>query len=135
MRIEVFALCDAATDNQGKLNLLGTFDQIYSRRVPVVHPACAIALRMRFDKMEEGPHKVRMELVDPDGEPVFQAMEGEVHPRMGPETESAAVNLILNFQHITFKAFADYQVNLSVDNVAQASLPLHVREMPRPHMA
>ena len=135
MKIEVFALCDAATDNRGKLNLLGTFDQIYAARVPVVHPACAIALRMRFDKMEEGVHPVKLQLVNPDGIPVFQAMEGEVHPRMGDDVGSVAVNLILNFQHVKFEEFADYQINLAIDGLAVASLPLRVRQMPRPEVA
>ena len=135
MRIEVFALCDAATDTHGKLNILGTFDQIYAAKMPVVHPACAIALRLRFDKMEEGRHRVNLQLVDPDGRPVFKPMEGQVHPRMGNDVESVAVNLILNFQHLKFEVFADYQINLSIDGVAQASLPLRVREMPRTHPA
>ena len=135
MKIEVFALCDAATDNRGKLNLLGTFDQIYAANLPVVHPACAIALRIRFDKMEEGRHGVKLELVNPDGIPVFQAMEGEVNPRMGADVGSVAVNLILNFQHVKFDAFADYQINLTIDGVALASLPLRVRKMPRPEPA
>jgi hypothetical protein len=135
MKIEVFALCDAATDNQGKLNILGTFDQIYAAKVPVVHPACAIALRLRFDKMEEGIHKVNLQLVNPDGIPVFQPMEGEVHPRMGEDVESVAVNLILNFQHVKFAEFADYQITLAMDDVAMGTLPLRVREMPSPRMA
>ncbi len=135
MKIEVFALCDAATDNHGKLNILGTFDQIYAVKMPVVHPACAIALRLRFDKMEEGAHSVKLQLVNPDGLPVFQAMEGEVKPRMGADVESVAVNLILNFQHVKFDEFADYQINLAVDSIAMASLPLRVREMPRPEIA
>ena len=135
MKIEVFALCDAATDNHGKLNILGTFDQIFAAKMPVVHPACAIAMRLRFDKMEEGIHRVNLQLVNPDGIPVFQPMEGEVNPRMGEDVESVAVNLILNFQHIKFDAYADYQINLSIDDVAMAVLPLRVREMPRPHMA
>lgn len=134
MRIEVFALCDAATDNRGKLNILGTFDQIYATKTPVVHPACAIALRLRFDKIEEGNHKVRLQLVNTDGIAVLKAMEGDVDPCMGPDVESVAVNLILNFQHIKFDEFADYQINLSVDDVALASLPVRVREMPRSHM-
>ena len=132
MKIEVFALCDAATNNHGKLNILGTFDQIYAGKMPVVHPACAIALRLRFDKMEEGAHSVKLQLVNPDGIPVFQAMEGEVNPRMGADIESVAVNLILNFQHVKFDAFADYQINLTIDSIAMASLPLRVRQMPRP---
>lgn len=135
MKIEVFALCDAATDNHGKLNILGTFDQIYAAKMPVVHPACAIALRMRFDKMEEGSHRVNLQLVNPDGIPVFQPMEGEVSPRMGDDIGSVAVNLILNFQHVKFEAFADYQINLAIDDVAMASLPLRVRQMASPHPA
>ena len=132
MKIEVFALCDAATDNRGKLNILGTFDQIYALKMPVVHPACAIALRLRFDKIEEGAHKVNLQLVNPDGIPVFQAMEGAVNPRMGSDVGSIAVNLILNFQHVKFDEFADYQINLAIDNVAMASLPLRLRKMPSP---
>ncbi|MCF7818936.1 MAG: hypothetical protein K9M54_13750 [Kiritimatiellales bacterium] len=135
MKIEVFTLCDAATDNRGKLNILGTFDQIYAASMPIIHPACAIALRVRFDKMEEGAHKVNLQLVDPDGRPVFQPMEGEVLPRMAEDVDSVAVNLILNFQHVKFAAFADYQVNLAIDDISVASLPLRVREMPRPHLA
>ena len=135
MKIEVFALCDAATDSRGKLNILGTFDQIYAAKMPVVHPACAIALRLRCDKMEEGVHRINLQLVDPDGTPVFQPMEGEVHPRMAPDVESVAVNLILNFQHMKFETFADYQINLAIDDVSMASLPLRVREIPQQHMA
>lgn len=135
MKIEIFCLCDAATDNQGKLNILGTFDQIYAAKMPVVHPACAIAMRLRFDKMEEGIHRVKLQLVNPDGVPVFRPMEGEVNPRMAEDVESMAVNLILNFQHIKFEQYADYQINLTIDDVGMAVLPLRVREMPRPHMA
>jgi len=135
MKIEVFALCDAATDNRGKLNILGTFDQIYAAKMPVVHPACAIALRVRFDKMEEGIHKINLQLVDPDGTPVFQPMQGEVNPRMAADIESVAVNLILNFQHMKFESFADYQINLAIDDVSRSSLPLRVREIPQQHMA
>ena len=135
MKIEIFSLCDAATDNQGKLNILGTFDQIYAAKMPVVHPSCAIAMRLRFDKMEEGVHRVNLQLVNPDGIPVFRPMEGEVNPRMAEDVESVAVNLILNFQHIKFDEYADYQITLAIDDVGMAVLPLRVREMPRPHMA
>lgn len=135
MKIEVFALCDAATDNRGKMNLLGTFDQIYAAKLPVLHPACAIALRLRFDKMEEGPHDVKLQLVNPDGVPVFRDMEGRVNPRMGADVGSVAVNLILNFQNVKFDEFTDYQINLSIDGIATASLPLRVRQMHRPKPA
>jgi len=34
MYIEVMSLCDAATEAQGKLNILGTFDTIFSQKLP-----------------------------------------------------------------------------------------------------
>ncbi len=133
MRIEVFALCDAATDNHGKLNILGTFDQIFAVKMPITHPSCAIALRLRFDKMEEGLHRIKLQLVNPDGIPVIKPMEGDVSPRMAADVDSVAVNLILNFQNIKFDAYDDYQINVTIDDVAMGSLPLRVREMPRKH--
>ena len=135
MKVELFSLCDAATDNRGKLNILGTFDQIYAAKMPVVHPSCAIALRMRFNKMEEGAHRVNIQLVDPDGRPVFQPMEGEVQALMSTDVDSVAVNLILNFQHVKFESYADYQINLAVDDQSVTSLPLRVRELPQQHLA
>ena len=39
MRLEIFTLCDAATDSVGKLNILGSFDTLWAREAPVSHPA------------------------------------------------------------------------------------------------
>ena len=50
MNIEAFLLCDAATDQLGKLNILGAFDNIFTKKVPFVHPACTIVARIRFEK-------------------------------------------------------------------------------------
>lgn len=132
MKVEIFALCDAATDNHGKLNLLGTFDQIHAREAPVVHPGCAIALRLRFDKMEEGVHRVELQVIDQDGQPVFPPMKGEVGARMDDVVDSVAVNMILNFQNMRFEQFEDYQIDLKLDDRLMGSIPLRVREMPSP---
>ena len=48
MNIQVAVLCDAATDDQGKLNILGAFDTINALTLPAIHPQCAIALRVTF---------------------------------------------------------------------------------------
>ena len=48
MNIQVAVLCDAATDDNGKLNLLGAFDTIYTQQLPAIHPQCSIALRVTF---------------------------------------------------------------------------------------
>ena len=67
MDIEVFAICDAATESGGKLNILGAFDSLYGSKLPIVHPHCSIALRIRYSKIEEGQHTIRINFVDEDG--------------------------------------------------------------------
>src|SRR5262245_65894925 len=75
MDIQIAVLCDAATDNNGKLNLLGTFDTIFTSQLPAIHPQCSIALRMTFNKIEEGNHKVKLNFVDEDGKSVMPHIE------------------------------------------------------------
>ena len=60
MDIQIAALCDAATDSHGKLNILGTFDTINAGQLPAVHPQCSIALRLVFSKMEEGHKELKL---------------------------------------------------------------------------
>ncbi|OGX37875.1 MAG: hypothetical protein A3C36_05400 [Omnitrophica WOR_2 bacterium RIFCSPHIGHO2_02_FULL_52_10] len=36
MQIEIFALCDAATGDMGKLSMLGAFDTIWTTKNPTV---------------------------------------------------------------------------------------------------
>ena len=75
MYIEVMSLCDAATEAQGKLNILGTFDTIFSQKLPAVCSHCAVALRVRFSRIEKGEHKIKLNLVDEDGKPILPSLE------------------------------------------------------------
>ena len=55
MKVEILTLCDAATtDAAGKLNILGSFDGLNAKQAPVMHPQCALALKLRFERLEEG---------------------------------------------------------------------------------
>ena len=126
MKLEVFALCDAAAESHGRLNVLGTFDQLVAVRLPVIHPACAVALRIRFDVHEAAEHRIRLRMVDADGQPFMKEMDASIRPRFGEDVSSTAINLILNMQRIKFDAFADYALILEVNNVEEAFLPLRV---------
>jgi hypothetical protein len=130
MKTEVFVLCDAATDSHGKLNVLGAFDHIFAPKPPVVHPACAIAARMRFSRIEEGNHRVKINVMDLDGKLVLPDREQVIAARMPPGSESVAVNVILNIQGLRIEKFGDYSIVLAVDGREEGSMPLAVRPMP-----
>ncbi len=130
MKVEVFALCDAAVDYAGKLSLLGAFDGIHAHQAPVIHPQCAIALRIRVARPEEGKHQIVLNFIDADGKNVMPSVNGNFDVRMPVERDSLAVNLVLNIHQLRFEQFGDYAVDLSIDGRPEASLPLVVVRHP-----
>jgi hypothetical protein len=130
MDIEAFLLCDAATDYGGKLNVLGAFDTIFSTQVPATHPACAVALRIRFTRVEEGKHPFRICVIDEDGSEVFPRLEGNITVRIPPHADSSIVNVIANIQRLTLPRFGKYRIDLAIDSQHKASLPFMLTEVP-----
>jgi hypothetical protein len=130
MNIEAFLLCDAATDQQGKLNILGAFDTIFAKQMPATHPACAVALRVRFGAIENGKHRVRLQIIDFDGKPVSPKLEAEMTVRVPEDIDSTAANLVLNIQGQKFENYGKFRIDLAIDGEVRASLPLRVSEIP-----
>ncbi len=131
MNIEAFLLCDCATDSFGKLNVLGAFDSIHAAEMPHVHPACTIAIRIRFSGTEHGQHQMRLNVIDIDGKSIVPKLEGQVNVPAKKDTNSVAVNMILNLQRLKFESFGEYRVDFAIDGRQEASLPFHVKERAR----
>ena len=133
MDIQVAVLCDAATDNNGKLNILGTFDTIFTAQLPASHPQCSIALRMMFNKVEEGQHKIRLNFVDEDGKSLMQKpIEQQVDVQVPEETIFLSRNFIVNIQNLRFEKEGLYSIDIAVDGRQEGSIPLLVRVPPKP---
>ena len=126
MEVEIFALCDAATDSMGKLNILGAFDRINLRQVPAVYPHCAVALRIRFERIEEGDHRVRINFVDADGKSLLPGVDGNITVRFPEDVQSVCANLVLNINGLKFERPGPYSIDLAIDGRQERSLPIHV---------
>jgi hypothetical protein len=127
MRVEIFTLCDAATiDAGGKLNILGSFDRLNAKEVPVIHPQCALAIKLRFERVEEGQKRMRIAFVDSDGASVMQTLNATTQVRFGPNDSTASASLALVIQQLKLPAFAEYSIDLAVDDRHEASIPLLV---------
>ena len=113
MTIQVAVLCDAATDYNGKLNLLGTFDTIYALSMPTQHPQCSIATRVAFDRMEEGQHKLILNFVDEDGQPIMPSMDVPVDVVFPPDATFISRNFIVNIQQLKLDKLGLYSVDLT----------------------
>ena len=131
MNIQVAVLCDAATDDNGKLNLLGAFDTIYTQQLPAVHPQCSIALRVTFSSDDEGKHQLQLNFVDADGHSImvnFPPIPVEV--ALPEDMHFGTRNFIVNLQQMKFENPGLYSIDISLDGQSQTSIPLLVRHNP-----
>jgi hypothetical protein len=120
MNIQVAVLCDAATDDNGKLNLLGAFDTIYAPQMPAVHPQCAVALRLTFMPGDEGTRKLTLNFINADGHSIMQGIELPV-----PVT-------LPDIQQLKFAEPGLYSVDVRLDDESQTGIPLLVKLVERP---
>jgi hypothetical protein len=130
MTIQVAVLCDAATDYQGKLNLLGTFDTIITQQLPAVHPQCSVALRIGFSRIEEGSHKIKMNFVDDDGKLVMPSIDMPVDITVPGDSNFLVRNFIINIQQLKFDRPGQYSVDIAMNGRHELSIPLLVKHSP-----
>lgn len=130
MNIQVAVLCDAATDDNGKLNLLGAFDTIYTQQLPAVHPQCSIALRVTFGHQDEGARALKLNFVDADGRSIMPSMDIPVQVTLPGDTHFGTRNFIVNIQQLKFDNPGLYSIDVALDDQSQASIPLWVKFTP-----
>lgn len=127
MNIQVAVLCDAATEEAGKLNLLGAFDTIIAQQIPATHPQCSIALRVTFSHEDEGAHKLRFNFVDADGGSIMPGIDLPTEVVLPYDSHFGTRNYIVTFQQLKFDLPGLYSIDLLLDGKPQASIPLLVK--------
>ena len=132
MNIQVAVLCDAATEESGKLNLLGAFDTIIAQQIPAIHPQCSIALRVTFSHEDEGSRKLHVNFVDADGRFVMPGIPLPVEVVLPGDSHFGTRNFIVTFQQLKFDLPGLYSIDISLDNKLQTSIPLLVKHTPPP---
>jgi hypothetical protein len=133
MNIQTAVLCDAATDDNGKLNLLGAFDTIYARELPAIHPQCAVALRVTFLAGDEGKRQLKLNFVDADGHAIMPPIEIPVEVALPDDMHFGTRNFIINIQQLKFETPGLFSMDLSLDGQPQANIPLLVKHvLPQP---
>lgn len=130
MNIQVAVLCDAANETNGKLNLLGVFDAIYTQQLPAAHPQCSVALRMTFGPDEEGEHKFRLSIMDEDGKLIMPGIEGDLTVSVPEGVHFATQHFIVNLFQLKFEQAGLYSIDVVVDEKQEVSIPLLVKLLP-----
>jgi hypothetical protein len=129
MDIQIATLCDFAADYNGKLVITGTFDTLAARAVPVVHPACALALRFCFTPEDAGRHKLSINIINEDGEsldPNNMPIEPEFEVQLPKNVPFLTRNIVMNLQGLRFAQAGIYSVDIGCDGEVLVRLPLRI---------
>ena len=126
MEIEIFTLADFAQDNNSKLTIVGTFDSIQSKQFPCVHPACAIATRLRFSEKETGVHDFKLKLNDPAGKEIIPTITGTINVVVPPGGQYSAFNIVVNLNQLKFEKEGRYSFELFIDEDWATGLSLNL---------
>lgn len=136
MNIQTAVLCDAATqDASSKLNVLGAFDTICAPQVPVVHPQCAVALRITFMSGDEGQRQLTLNFINADGRSIMPPMSLPINVVMPEETHFITLNFVVSFHQLKFPEAGLYSVDVRVDGESRAAIPLQVKLLSQPSSA
>jgi hypothetical protein len=132
MNVQVAVLCDAATEENLKLSLLGAFDTIGVRALPAVIPQCSVVLRGTLFSPDEGKHVLKLNFVDADGRSIMPPLGFALDVAMPEDSHFGTRNFIFHLQQLKFDHAGLYSVDATLDDQALASIPLVVKLLPPP---
>ena len=127
MEITFAVLADAANASaSGKLNILGVFDELNSRRFPARHPQLALVFRAEAGPGEFGQTKViEVHISDEDGKPVGGA-RAEVSIPDHPGRLRFTSNHIIEFRDTVWPEPGTYQFSIMVDRDTKRDVSLRL---------
>ncbi len=129
MDIQIATLCDFAADYNGKLVISGTFDTLAARALPVVHPACALAMRFCFTQEDNGRHKLSINIINEDGEsldPNNMPIKPDFDIQLPNGAPFLTRNMVMNLQGLRFPDDGIYSIDIGYDDEILIRLPLRV---------
>ena len=122
----MFALCESAADQNGRLSILGSFDDITGSQFPLTLPQAVVVIRLRFWPFESRKHSIRLYLTDPDGRQVMAPVEAEASLTPAVEDQSSAYNIILHVRDVRFHNPGEHTVDFYLNGKLEGRLPFRV---------
>ena len=128
MDIQIFTLCDSAQEYNGKLVIVGAFNEIVASSFPVIHPEMTIVVRTIIENEDKEGHDVEISAFKSDtGKeallPHFKTRI-ETKENIGQTVYS---NVILRTNNVPIPEAGKYIIRFSIDTTTK-EIPLLVRD-------
>ena len=129
--MQVIALfCDdAETDEYGKLSIHGVFNELQASDFPARQERLVLVVVVEWNRTDSGRIPFRIDLFDPDNEPVF-TVDGHTDVAQPSESEARAkTQLIMPLENILFVGPGDYQIQLTLGEQQHDGPSLYLKKI------
>ena len=122
----------ANISREGKLNILGVFDNIYAPSVPALHPQMQLVMTIVADRLEANKeHKIKIELIDADNINTTFQIEGVIKFEPPKSGEDIKINQIIQLNHIVFNEYGEHSIKILLDDEVKSSISLKIIKPPQ----
>ncbi|MCX6012986.1 MAG: hypothetical protein NTV30_06185 [Chloroflexi bacterium] len=132
MKVDFAFICDYA-EATGKINALGIgFDRIVAARLPIRIPHFSLVIQLRSSSIEAGEKSIKVHLIDDDGQPVINPLDGKftvVLPQEG-EIETKG-RVVMEFGNVQFNKYGGYSIRAIVEGIELVDISFRVSEPPK----
>ena len=116
MHLNLFFCEDANTTDNGKLNVQGIYNELYSSGFPAKQDHMTLAGIIEWDRKDHGEQTFRIDIVDPENKSIF-SIDANTEVENRPESRPPAIShLIFPLENLIFTEPGQYRTYLSIEN-------------------
>jgi len=130
MNVSLAVLADYANiSREGKLNIMGIFDNINAANIPVAHPQMQLVATIEGAPDDTGKeHPMAIELEDPAGETIFK-ITAKIAFGKAPTGVAVKASSMIQLNNLVFKEFGRYCFKIQINGNMLKKVPFTVVEV------
>lgn len=114
IKVELFALCEGAFDNEGHLTIVNTHDHFLLRELPGC-VSFGLAFKFYIQPQIEGDKTLTIAIIDADGHDVISPKLSAKF-KLSKQNNASHIAMAINLQNVLFTKVGKYDVHLEIDN-------------------
>ena len=132
MELTLALLADYANiARDGKLNIMGIFEQIHAPHFPAIHASMQLVTRIEATPFEAGTHQVKVAFIDGDANELF-AISGALNIAESRGGENIVVSQTFALNGVMLPTPGAYEFVISIGGEEKGRVPLRVVAVPQP---
>jgi hypothetical protein len=130
MDVDFGMVCDfASLTPEGKLNVLGVFQEINAPTLPFTLPMMFVVVAFTAGAAERGMKKnAKLMLLDPDAQLILGLESGPMEVPASRPGAKGRVNAVIGLNNVTFQRYGPHSFEVLVDDDTKGSVPIWVVE-------